>query len=176
LFTQHINQRFACFYLNLIFGSSLGLFFDLDGIVLVLVLTELTLLFVFFLVYSQLTSAPEKKQQHIRPAFLLTALCFGITLYAFSPELLTVGWVNFYNLTAMITAADFFTIYYFFFIKYYLLTMCLIIVLGLFSIFFILLYFTLQYAAVDLKKTKKTIYFLRKQLFQKQAIFTSKLK
>ena len=164
-----IRYKLFFFFLIIFFFISWGFWFNLDGVMLILLLTELMLVVVFYLVYTQLyckvVALPIKYT--LSPYFFIIVIMFvGSSQLGFS-----LSWTNFYNSVCSVVSSDFFLIYYFFYVQYPILLGFIVVLLGLFSIFFIFFYFNLKSLVALISDHKRSLYFLRKQNMLRQSNF-----
>ena len=98
----------------------------------------------------------------------------GLLNYNFY-ELKTINYKNYY-VHSNIIFNDFFYIYNSFFEKYALLTLFTLVIITLYSIFFILLFYQIKNYNSHEQKKIKNIYFLRKQNILHQTNFNTKIR
>lgn len=83
--------------------------------------------------------------------------------------------ISYYAISFYIITADYFFIYYFL-ILYLDIVINIALILGLFSIYFILIYYYLKTLYTRNQKGKKSIYFLRKQNLIHQSFYQTYLR
>lgn len=172
LFTD-LRKKFFLFICVIIIYSVWGFLIDLDGIFLVFMTAEFTIFLLFLMTYLQLysnytfTSSPIN--YYIFPLFitLLTLL--------YNPLNVFQQFISFYKSTHHIVSSDFYILYYFLFEKFPILVIILTLVISFFSLFFIVMYFSLKLVKLESQKNIKNLYFLRKQVLTKQTNFQTKL-
>ena len=160
-------------FLQLVFIFSVwGFLYNLDGMFLILLTAEFTILLLFFMTYTQLYSQFNFFIQKKLSKKIIIVL---VLIPVFSDLTPNLYYVNFYQSLTHVVTSDFFIIYYLLFDKLPLLTIFITLIISLFSLFFILIYFTLKSVKNEERYKVKQLYFLRKQNLQKQTNFSSKL-
>ena len=139
---------------------------------LILLTAEFTILLLFFMTYTQLYSQFNFFIQKKLSKKIIIVL---VLIPVFSDLTPNLYYVNFYQSLTHVVTSDFFIIYYLLFDKLPLLTIFITLIISLFSLFFILIYFTLKSVKNEERYKVKQLYFLRKQNLQKQTNFSSKL-
>lgn len=146
---------------------------DLDGMMLVLLTAEFTIVLLFLMTYIQLYSnyqfLSSKKMYYFIYLFFILLPTFYTPLYTFN------FYSNFYNAINHIVASDFFILYYFLFDKLPVLVILMTLVISFFSLFFIIVYYNLKFTKNSKAKEVKNLYFLRKQILVKQTNFNNRL-
>lgn len=149
---------------------------SLEIIGFILILTELTLTFLFFIVMTQINTQINNQ--------ITSKFYIYYNLFMFLVSLLvlldfdllnSINSISYYNASFLIVTADYFFIYYFLVI-YLDVVIYIALILGLFSIYFIFLYYHLQKIQNSAYKQTKTIYFVRKQNLLHQAIYQNYLR
>lgn len=168
-----LRKRFFFFILLVIIFSVWGFLLDLDGMMLVLLTAEFTIVLLFLMTYIQLYSNYQFINNGISYKFLLLLLpplviCYT-PLYSFS------FYSNYYTSINHIVASDFFILYYFLFDKLPSLVILMTLIISFFSLFFIVLYFNLKFTKNLKALGTKNLYFLRKQTLVKQTSFNTRL-
>lgn len=145
---------------------------------MMLLLTELVVIVLFLLFFSSYTFFTQKlniKKQFFFLFFTVTLIVFfGAVPYATSKYFHTNNFVYFSILD--IIARDLFIYFYYFFIAAPFTTLLLATLLGLMSIFFIAMYFTLKHSAQNVIFKTKQYFILRKQNQFRQSAVRSGLK
>jgi hypothetical protein len=168
-----LRRKFIFFVLNVIIYSIWGFLHNLDGMFLVLLVTEFTVALLFLMTYVQLYSNYSffTNKTNYNYMFFILILIFGtysgISIYNIS--------TSYYSALNHVISSDFFILYYLLFDKQPILVILLTLIIGLFSLFFILLYFNLKSVKHTSQKQLKSLYFLRKQQLIKQTNFKVKL-
>ena len=144
----------------------------LETVGFILILTELTLLFFFLIVATQLTF---KKIQNTKLSNNISILFVLLLFLLTSEHNFNVTSTSYYNSIYLITTADYFFLYYFL-ITYLDIVIYTALILGLFSIYFILLFYQLKQLLNNSKTKNKSIYFLRKQNLLHQALYQNYLR
>lgn len=173
LFTS-LRKKFPYFILTTIVISLLGFLINLDGMMLIFLITEFTVMLLFFMTYVQLYSNFTFFFKSIKHWWLLL-----LTLLAFvlvSKVNLTLYFLSYYKFQFHYVSSDFFILYFILFLKLSPVVVFITLILTFFSLFFILLYFNLKLVKNNQTIKNKTNYFLRKQHLTKQNTFTNELK
>ena len=146
----------------------LGLCFSLDGIILLFIISEFVVLLIFVIMFSQLTSFSPKTQK--KGGFLSIIFLFLINFVTYDANVLAhKSFYAQYNYQLN----DFFYFFNYFFEKQSLITIFIIILITVYSLFFIMLYFTVK--NFKLKESNKTskVFTLRKQNILKQSTYST---
>lgn len=167
------NTRLKFFIFVLIFFlfSSLGLYFNLDGIILMFMISELSIILIFITMYSQIYSINVKKEIKNLNFFFFLILILNINYYSIG-LLKHSSYYSYFN----ILINDFYYIYNFFFEKQIIITIITIIIITLYSIFFILLYFNIKNISNNELLKINSILFLRKQNLIHQTNYNTKIR
>ena len=171
LFTSKLRIRFTLFIVNLFIVLLYGVVLYLDGLYFIFTVTELTLVLLFIVVYTQLCDNLIYKILKLKYMWL-SLLLF---LYTYWENLILV-YFSYYDYINSTKSNDFFIFFYFFFYKFSVVTVLLILIISFFSIYFILLYFTLKLLNSNYFNANKHMKFLRKQNLQKQILFKNMLR
>lgn len=167
-----LRRRFFLFILAVIVFSVWGFLLDLDGMMLVLLTAEFTIVLLFLMTYIQLYSNYEfvskGNKYTVLILFMFTPM-FYTPLYSFNV------FINFYSSVSHVVSSDFFILYYFLFDKLPTLVILMTLIISFFSLFFIIIYFNLKYTKNSKKTQVKNLFFLRKQVLIKQTNFNSRL-
>lgn len=159
LITYSIRTKFALFVVNLFVMIGIGLYYSLDGLIMLFFISELTIILIFIVLFSQLYSHYtdlKPRNTHLLVALLLLAANF--TYYTTT----LIPYSNFYSYYN-VNLNDFYYIYNTYFEKYLLLTIFTVLIITLYSMFFILVYYVIKAKAAEEVVKKKKIYLLRKQ-------------
>lgn len=173
LIISSLRNKFALFIFNVILAGIWGSFFNLDGMVMVLMTAEFTIVLLFLMTYMQLYSNYQFKKLILNKIIMVLPVIFWIIFTGESN--------NFYYYTSIysgvnhIVNSDFFILYYFLFELLPTVVIYLTIVISFFSLFFIILYYNLKLVKNTNSATTKQIYFLRKQNLFKQTNYTGKV-
>ncbi len=163
--TTSIRFKFLYFILLVISYSILGFLFNLDGMMLVLMVAEFTIILLFFMTYMQLYTNFSFLSKNFNGKFLFILLFF----FAFSDDVyLTYIYISFYKSVNHVVSSDFFILFYILFLNSKFLVIFITVILTFFSFFFILLYFYLKEVKTTFKSCANNLYFLRKQVLLKQ--------
>lgn len=168
-----LRKRFFLFTLLVIIFSVWGFLLDLDGMMLVLLTAEFTIVLLFLMTYVQLYSNYQFVTKGISYKFLLLLLLPLIIYY--TPMYSFNFYSNYYASINHVVASDFFILYYFLFDKLPSLVILMTLIISFFSLFFIVLYFNLKFTKNLKALGTKNIYFLRKQTLVKQTNFNTRL-
>lgn len=167
-----LRRRFFLFILAVIVFSVWGFLLDLDGMMLVLLTAEFTIVLLFLMTYIQLYSNYEfvskGNKYTVLILFMFTPM-FYTPLYSFNV------FINFYSSVSHVVSSDFFILYYLLFDKLPTLVILMTLIISFFSLFFIIIYFNLKYTKNSKKTQVKNLFFLRKQVLIKQTNFNSRL-
>jgi len=170
-YETNVRKKFFLFIVLFVFFFSLGLYYNLDGIVFIFVISEFSVLLIFITMFSQLYSYSKKTTKYSSNFFLILIFTINIIFYD-SKVLSYTSFYSFYN----IYFNDFYYFFNFFFEKQILATFLIIFIITFYSIFFILLYFNLKKKQNIEQSNLKQIYILRKQNILKQSNYNSKIR
>lgn len=168
-----LRKRFFFFIITVIFFSMWGFMLDLDGMMLVLLTAEFTIVLLFLMTYVQLYSNFEFVVNTSKLPYLV--IFFILLPFSYNPAHSLNFYVNYYTSINHIVASDFFILYYFLFEKLPVLVILMTLVISFFSLFFIIVYYNLKLAKNTEKQNSKNLYFLRKQILVKQTNFNNRL-
>jgi len=168
-----LRKRFFLFIVTVIVYSIWGFMLDLDGMMLVLLTAEFTIVLLFLMTYIQLYSNYEFVSNLSPVRYLFICIIFLPALY--NPLQSFYFYTNYYSAINHIVASDFFILYYFLFDKLPILVILITLVISFFSLFFIIVYYNLKFAKNKEKQNSKNLYFLRKQILVKQTNFSNRL-
>lgn len=158
LITNNIQKKFFYFIINMSIFTGIALYYNLDGLTLIFLISELSIILIFLLLLSQNYSYEKTNNKNFSIFFFFFFICLNGSFYA--PRIVT--YTSFYNYSNIIFN-DFFYIYNIFFEKYFLLTFFILLIITLYSIFFIILFYTLKNNYNKEWKKTQNIFFLRKQ-------------
>lgn len=167
------RYKFTFFILNVLVLSVWGFLYNLDGMILILLITEFTVTLLFLMTYTQLYMHYEFKHKTM-PIGLFSYIMLFALLCA-NPVNIFFSYTSFYSSLTHLVSSDFFILYYLLFDKMPILVLFLTLIISLFSLFFILLYFNLKYTKLAHHKNLKNLYILRKQNLTKQTNFKTKI-
>lgn len=149
----------------------IGLYYNLDGIIMLFVISELSVLLVFITMFSQLYSY-NTKSLRIK-SFLFITLLLLLNYSFFNSNLIKYGnFYEFYN----ITLNDFYYIYNYYFEKQILVTILIMFIITIYSIVFILFYFNIKRKSNIEQSKYKQITLLRKQNLLHQSNYSTKIR
>ena len=166
-----VRNKFILFVLSIILFSVWAFLHNLDGMALILLTAEFTIVLLFLMTYTQLYSNFLFLTTKKPSIFLYLVLFIAPFLTNFSS---TITYTNYYQSLNHVVSSDFFVIYYLLFDKLPILTIFLTLIISLFSLFFILVYFNLKFVKNLSSSKLKQKFFLRKQNLIKQTNFKSK--
>lgn len=170
LIVTSLRRKFFFFALIIITFSFWGFLFDLDGIMLIFLVTEFTIILLFLMTYLQLYSNFNFLTSKHSKKFIL---CFFFIFFVSNTNEHFFYYTSYYKSLQHIVSSDFFILYYILFINTSILVVLTTIILSFFSLFFILLYFNFKLIKNAAVTKQNTIYFLRKQNLLKQTSFTN---
>jgi len=168
-----LRKRFALFILTIILFSVWGFMLDLDGMMLVLLTAEFTIVLLFLMTYIQLYSNYEFLNS--KNFLYYTLICLILLPIFYYPLTSFFYYTNFYSAINHVVASDFYILYYLLFVKLQILVILMTLIISFFSLFFIVVYYSLKFTKNKAASNVKNIYFLRKQILTKQTNFTTKL-
>ena len=172
LVTLNIRNKFFLFIVNFFILIGIGLYYNLDGLMMLFFVCELTIILVFVILFSQLyTYYKETRASYIILFFFLSTLLLNCSYYNLS----IVSFKNFYSYSNILLN-DFYYIYNLYFEKQILLTIFSLFIITIYSIFFILLYYNLRFFSLKSVKIKKKIFLLRKQNLIHQNNYNTKIR
>lgn len=174
IFLQETSVRKKFLYFLIIFTSFvlLGICLNLDGIILLFIVSEIAVLLIFIIIFSQLKSFSSKT--HKKKGFLLFLFCALSLNYTIYDSNIT-SYKSFYN-QQIFQLNDFFYIFNYFFEKQSIITILVIIFITLYSLFFIILYFCIKQIILKETHSNSKIFALRKQNILKQSIYSTKIR
>lgn len=171
IITSNIREKFFSFIILFFLFSSIGLYYNLDGIVMLFMVCELSIILIFITMFSQLYlfDKKNKKFSYIN----LVIFIFFLNIEFYSTKILI--YKNFYSYYS-ININDFYYIYNSYFEKHIIITIIISFLITIYSLFFILLYFNFKKIQnVEFKKKEK-INLLRKQNLIHQANYKTKIR
>lgn len=162
-----VRKKFFLFLIIFLIFLFIGLYYNLDGIIMLFAVSELSVLLIFITMYSQIYSYSKKNKKMF--SYLIFFCLIFVNIQYFEINLLNYkSFYSFYN----INLNDFYYIYNFYFEKQILLTIIVLFIITLYSIFFILLYFNLK-KKQNIEQSKiSQINLLRKQNILHQSNFS----
>lgn len=169
--SNNIRHKFFLFFINFFIIIGLGFFYNLDGLVLIFFVCEFTVLLVFILLFSQIYTYSKQINSKNMSIFFIIILLFNIFFYNLS----ILNYKNFYSFNNIVQN-DFFYIYNLYFEKQILITIIVLIIITVYSIFFILMYNNLKLLQKLDKKINTKITLLRKQNIIHQNNYITKIR
>lgn len=167
----NIRKKFFLFLVIFFIFMCIGFYYNLDGIVMLFVISELSVLLIFITMFSQLYSYNTKTAKI--SSFIIFILLIFLNYSYYDVKLLNFhNFYSYYN----ITLNDFYYIYNYYFEKQILLTILIMFIITLYSIFFIILYFNIK-KKQNIEQTKlKQITILRKQNILHQSNYSTHIR
>jgi hypothetical protein len=164
-----VRKKFLSFLFLFTLFLILGIYFNLDGIILLFIVSELAVLLIFIIMFSQLTSFSTQTLKKKSFFIILFFSLLNFTLY----DIDIISYKSFYN-QQVYQLNDFFYFFNYFFEKQTIVTIVVIMLITLYSLFFIMLYFSIRQLKLKESNTKSKIFTLRKQNIIKQSNYTVK--
>ena len=171
IISTNIRRKFFLFIILLFSTVSIALYYNLDGIVMMFLVSELSIILIFITMFSQLYGY-NKKNTKFSTLFIFTII-FILNIEYYDTKILNYN--NFYSFSA-ININDFYYIYNFFFEKQITVTIFIIFILTLYSIFFILLYFNFKKFQNSESSKVSNLILLRKQNILHQSNYNTKIR
>jgi hypothetical protein len=168
--TVYVRFKFVLFLINLTILSSISIFYNFDGLTMMFLVSELSVILIFIVMFSQLYSYNNENNKESN-LFLFVILLLNINFFESS----LISYKNYYSYN-QILLNDFFYIYNLYFEKQILITLFTVIIITLYSIFFILFYYNLKNKIQNKTLITKNLYLLRKQNIIHQANYNTKIK
>lgn len=164
----NIRRKFFLFLVIFFIFMCVGLYYNLDGIIMLFVISELSVLLIFITMFSQLYSYNSKTTKINSVVIFVMLLVLNYSFF----DVHTLNYSNFYSFYN-ITLNDFYYIYNYYFEKQIFVTIITSFIITLYSIFFILLYFNVRKRQNLEQKKNKQIFLLRKQNILHQSNYFS---
>lgn len=170
----NIRKKFFMFIINIALIASIALYYNLDGLVMLFLISELTIIFVFIVLFSQMYSYVKSENLlNTKVSVLFIILILILMSVGYSLNIISYkNFFSFYN----IAINDFYYIYYSYFEKQVLLTVIILLIITFYSMFFILLFYSFKQFSLIEQKTKQNIFLLRKQNLIHQNNYNIKLR
>lgn len=143
--------------------SCWGFFFSLESFVFLILLAELLIILLFIILYLTIQFFTLRNSKNNKYKYLFILIFAGFLLTGVVNNFNLINHYVYYNNLGKLTSDDFFIFFYYFFYYYSLIVYLVGIILTLFSIFFIIFYFSCKLYLVSIHQFKKRIYILRKQ-------------
>ena len=173
LLFSDLRKKFISFILVIFLFSVFGFLHDLDGIFIIFLIAEFTIFLVFLMSYTQLYFNYSFVTSKLNTSILLIVIIGVLFNYNISNSF--HFYHSYYNSLNYIISSDFYILYYLLFDQMPVLTLVVIFIISFFSLFFIIMYFSLKLVKSFSKLNYKNIYWLRKQSLVKQTTFLNKL-
>jgi len=158
LITTNIRKKFFLFLVMFFITLSIGLYYNLDGMVMMFAVSELSVVLIFITMFSQLYSFNKKTL--VLNNFIIIIILSLLNYNFYATDIIKYN--NFYS-SYSININDFYYIYNCYFEKQILLTIFIIFIITLYSVYFILLYFNFKKIQNFEIKKLNNINFLKKQ-------------
>ena len=171
LFQTQIRIKFILLLILLILFSSISIFYNFDGLTMMFLVSELSVILIFIVMFSQLYTFNYEKTKEFNLYLMLLIIIFNINYYDIS----IISYKNYYNYNQVLIN-DFFYIYNLYFEKQILLTFITTIIITVYSVFFILLYYSLRGKLLSKNILTKNLYLLRKQNIIHQSNYNTKMR
>lgn len=171
LILNQIRKKFLLLLPIILLISGIGFYYNLDGLVMMFLVSELSVILIFIVMFSQLFNYNYEKttQNNVTIVFIIFILNFNYYEYNIIKH---TSYYSYYN----IILNDFYYIYNTYFEKQILITILITLIITFYSIFFILLYFNLKKNIYNIKNIKKNLYLLRKQNIVHQSNYNTKVR
>lgn len=166
-----IRKKFLSFLVIFILFTFLGICLNLDGIVLLFIVSELVVLLIFIIIFSQLTSFSTQTPKKKGFLLILYFTLLNFTLYDFK----ITSYKSFYNQQTF-QLNDFFYFFNYYFEKQTTVAILIIMIITLYSLFFIMLYFSIRQFKLKETHSNSKILVLRKQSILKQSNYFTKIR
>lgn len=179
LFTA-ISFRYKIYYflINICLFSIWGFSASFDGLVLMMLVTEFSV--AVFFIFLFITAKFKKEQSLISSKLLWFHIVLTIFFYLISIDLSISTFYyyfnNIYPYINDIVAHDLAIVYLFVLFFNPMITVHLSVILGLFSLFFICVFFTIKFLKQVVDNRPKEILALRKQLLYHQSNYGSRIR
>jgi hypothetical protein len=167
---SEVRKKFALLLILIVLICCIGFYYFLDGLVMMFLLTELTLVLIFIIMFSQIYSYNFQSLKYKNVFFVIVVFFMNFSYY----EIKIINYKSYYSYYNILLN-DFYYIYNNFFEKEILLTIIITLAVTLYSVFFILFYFNLKSNLYKHKNFKKNLYLLRKQNIIHQSNYNSKI-
>ena len=169
LLYQNMRIKFFFFLMQIMLSCIWGFFFNFDGILFLLVITELTLIIVFILL-AQRVNIPQSINTTSVTLFCIILLLFNSYFFGY---LITVSLpassIKFFKfIVQYIVPSDFFIFYIVLYGYIPLMVYLIAAVLGLFSIFFIFVFFIERSHFLSKNSENTSLFFIKKQQLNRQ--------
>lgn len=170
ILSTQIRFKFILLLIILLIVSSISIYYNFDGLTMMFLVSELSVILIFIVMFSQLyTYNTEKNKEYNLYLYLIFLL--NINYYESS----LISYKNYYSYNEIIIN-DFFYIYNIYFEKQILITIFITLIITLYSIFFILLYYNLKLKIQNKTIITKNLYLLRKQNTIHQSNYNTKIR
>lgn len=169
--SSNVRRKFFLFIIILFLTTSISLYYNLDGIIMMFLVSELSVILIFITMFSQLYGYNKKTNKY--STIFIFFIVFILNLEYYSTKV--INYNNFYSFSA-ININDFYYIYNFFFEKQIVVSIFVIFILTIYSIFFILLYFNFKKFQNYESSKNKSLVLLRKQNLIHQSNYNTKIR
>ncbi len=172
IFNINIRKKFFLLVIILFLTVFIGLYYNLDGIIMIFFISELSVILIFIALFSQLYTYEKNVKKNVN-VIIFTIILTLLNIEFYNTNFLLYN--NFYSWYS-ININDFYYIYNFFFEKQIFTTILTTIILTIYSVFFILVYFKLKKLQNYEHSKVKNLILLRKQNIINQANYKTKLR
>lgn len=165
------RKKFFLFLVIFFIFMCIGFFYNLDGIIMLFVISELSVLLIFITMFSQIYTFNNKTKKVSSIIFLVLLIYVNYSFY----DIKILKYTNFYSYFN-VTLNDFYYIYNYYFEKQILVTILIMFIITIYSIVFILFYFNFKkHQNFEYNKTNNII-LLRKQNIIHQSNYLTKIR
>jgi hypothetical protein len=171
IFNVNVRKKFFLLLILLLVFSGIGIYYNLDGLIMMFFISELSVILIFIVMFSQLYSFNVEKLKQHNSYLLIVFFLINFNYY----EVNVILYKNYYSYYVVVLN-DFYYIYNAYFEKQIIITILVTLIITFYSIFFILLYFNIKKNSHNIKNTSKNLYLLRKQNILHQSNYNAKIK
>ena len=171
MFSINIRKKFFLLLTILFIFSGIGIYYNLDGLVMMFFMSELTVILVFIVMFSQLYSYNKEKIKQNNLYIVIFLFVLNFNYY----DINIILYKNYYSYYTVVLN-DFYYIYNTYFEKQIIITLLITLIITLYSIFFILFYFNLKKNVYSIRNKNKNLYLLRKQNIIHQSNYNNKIR
>ena len=168
---NNVRLKFLLFIIIFFLIICISLYYSLDGLVMVFVVCELSIILVFITLYAQLITYTKLKNRYSSFFFfmILTPLNYNFFYCNLTKH------VNYYSFYKNVIN-DFYCLFNCYFEKSIIVTIFITFVITIYSVYFILFYFILKKNDNWEKRKYKNLFLLRKQNIIKQGNYKAKVR
>jgi 4-amino-4-deoxy-L-arabinose transferase-like glycosyltransferase len=173
LTNSKIRHKFFFFTLLFIIINGIGLYYNLDGMVMMFTVCELGVILIFIITYSQIYLYDKKTEVKPEYYYFIYLFLLSVNINFYTTKL--INFKNFYSFYS-ININDFYYIYNCYFEKQVFGTILISLILTLYSLFFIFLYFNFKKIQNIETKKKKAKNVVRKQNIMHQSNYKTTIR